>query len=188
MVKTEGSIWCVSRDRKPSITIERPERVERLERPDRPLYTSRRRPSAADRPLLPHYYHSRNRRVSACPIKPYITRHRHFMSFDQPGVMSADRRTSVTVITHISFSILSLSHQHFFTHVSKACSFRPVQNTLQSGWWLISMKIGCWPARFIYNMIVFKPQISIPASNERAITQVLLLIFVDFKAVITVSL
>ncbi|KAK5644845.1 hypothetical protein RI129_006145 [Pyrocoelia pectoralis] len=63
------------RDRKPSISIERP---------------GRRKPSIAT--SISSY--GRNRRPSCCGDRPLFSRHRNFISFDQPA-LSFDRRRSV---------------------------------------------------------------------------------------------
>ncbi|KAF2882144.1 hypothetical protein ILUMI_24025 [Ignelater luminosus] len=75
------------RDRKPSITIERPS-----------IYPGRRRPSVAtDRPMLSQHYYARNRRPSCCADRSsYFGRHRNFISFDQPTI-SLERRTSIAI-------------------------------------------------------------------------------------------
>ncbi|XP_031351742.1 uncharacterized protein LOC116177027 isoform X2 [Photinus pyralis] len=63
------------RDRKPSVSIERP---------------GRRKPSIAT--SISSY--GRNRRPSCCGDRPLFGRHRNFISFDQP-ILSFDRRRSV---------------------------------------------------------------------------------------------
>lgn len=74
------------KDRKPSITIERPTQS-----------AGRRRPSVAtDRPLLSQTHFPRNRRPSCCAERPAFSRHKNFISFDQPTI-SLDRRTSVAI-------------------------------------------------------------------------------------------
>ncbi|KAK4875493.1 hypothetical protein RN001_011915 [Aquatica leii] len=69
------------RDRKPSISIERPN------------YSSRRKASIATS-ISSQSYHTRNRRPSCCGDRLLYTRHRNFTSFDQPNI-SFDRRTSI---------------------------------------------------------------------------------------------
>ncbi|KAF5278412.1 hypothetical protein FQA39_LY05901 [Lamprigera yunnana] len=68
------------RDRKPSIAIERPS------------YSGRRKASVATS-LSSQSHHGKNRRPSCCGDRPLYSRHRNFISFDQPAI-NFDRRTS----------------------------------------------------------------------------------------------
>lgn len=77
---TGSVIPIINRDRRPSITIERP--------------TSRHRPSISvlDRPLpLPRY------RRSSCFLERPNRSHRNFISFDQHSSSNSDRKTPITI-------------------------------------------------------------------------------------------
>lgn len=73
----------ITKDRRPSITIERPS------------ISGRRRPSVAiERPTISHYYQFKNRRTS-CFLERSLVKHKNFMSFEQSPTL-AERRKSIS--------------------------------------------------------------------------------------------
>ncbi|KAF5307100.1 hypothetical protein FQR65_LT07159 [Abscondita terminalis] len=109
------------RERKPSISIERPN------------YNARRKASIATS-LSSQSHYGRNRRPSCCGDRPLYNRHRNFISFDQPNF---DRRTSVATdrpscIVHqptVSFETPSESLEGPFLVVEPPPSGHGSQNT-----------------------------------------------------------